>query len=57
MSKSRNNQGHTVPTTPSAASRVQSAVARTHGGVVPKDSYAGRLQGAAIKNYGKSGGK
>lgn len=57
MSKSRNNQGPAVPTTPSAASRVQSAVARAHGGVVPKNSYAGRLQGAAVKNHGKSGGK
>lgn len=32
------------PTTPAAAARVQSTVARQNGGGVPKGSYAGRLQ-------------
>lgn len=57
MSKSGNNQGRTTQTTPSAASRTQGAVARTHGGAVPKGSYVGRLQAAAARNFGKPGGK
>lgn len=44
-------------TTPADASRVQSAVAKAHGGAVPKGSYVGRLQGAAARHFGKSGGK
>jgi hypothetical protein len=44
-------------TTPSDASRVQSRVAKSNGGIVPKGSYAARLQGAAARNSGKSGGK
>lgn len=32
------------PTTPAAAARVQSVIARQNGGGVPKGSYAGRLQ-------------
>lgn len=56
MSKSKS---HTSPvrTTPADASRVQRAVAAQHGGQVPKGSYVGRLQGAAAKHFGKSGGK
>ncbi len=57
MSKSGNNQGRTSPTTPSAAARAQGAVAHTNGGAVPKGSYVGRLQAAATRNFGKSGGK
>jgi len=37
------------PTTASVAARVQSAVAKQHGGGAPKGSYAGRLQKAAVK--------
>lgn len=44
-------------TTPADASRVQSAVAKSHAGVVPKGSYVGRLQRAAALHFGKSGGK
>lgn len=57
MSNSGKNQGRTSPTTPSAASRVQGAVARANGGAVPQGSYVGRLQGAAARNFGKSGSK
>lgn len=45
------------PTTPAAASRVQGAVAKGNGGTVPKGSYAARMQGAAARNFGKSGSK
>lgn len=55
MSKSSNNKGRTTPTSPTAASRAQKAVALTHAGTVPKGSYAGRLQAAAARNLGKSG--
>ena len=44
-------------TTPAAASRAQSAVARTKGGVIPSNSYVTRLQRAAAINFGKSGSK
>lgn len=37
------------PTTPTAVSRVQSAVARQNGGGVPKGSYVGRMQHAVAK--------
>jgi hypothetical protein len=57
MSKTGNSQGRATSTTPTVASRVQGSVARSTGGAVPKGSYVGRLQGAAARNYGKSGGK
>ncbi len=57
MSKSKGNCNSSKSTTPADASRAQSAVARENGGQVPKGSYVGRLQGAAAKNFGKSGSK
>jgi len=53
---SSGSKGRSVPTTPTAASRVQSAVARSNGSV-PAGSYVGRLQSAAARNFGKSGSK
>jgi len=44
-------------TTPADASRVQSTVASQNNGVVPKGSYVGRLQRAAVRNAGISGEK
>lgn len=44
-------------TTPDAASRVQGTVARHNGGVVPKGSQVGRMQRAAVRNFGASGKK
>jgi len=44
-------------TTPRAASRVQSAEARSSGGTVVKGGHAGRMQAAAARNHGKSGAK
>lgn len=57
MSKAQHNQKSVALTTPSAASRVQAAVARSPGGSVAKGSYVGCLQAAAARNYGKSGAK
>lgn len=57
MSKSKGKSSTIKPTSPADASRVQGAVASKHGGQVPKGSYVGRLQGAAAKNFGKSGSK
>lgn len=37
------------PTTQKAVARVQGAVAKEHGGGVPKGSYVGRLQGTVAK--------
>jgi hypothetical protein len=57
MSKSTSgSKGRSVPSTPVVASRVQGAVARTTGSV-PAGSYVGRIQGAAARNFGKSGSK
>jgi len=39
-----------TPTTPQAASRAQSAVAKKFDGKVPAGSYVGRLQRAAVKS-------
>lgn len=44
-------------TTPADATRVQQKVANENGGIVPKGSVVGRLQRAAVKNFGKSGRK
>lgn len=41
--------GHT-PMTPSASARIQSATAKTHGGQVPKGSFAATAQSAAAQN-------
>lgn len=57
MSKSKARRRPSKLTAPVDASRTQRAVAGKHEGQVPKDSYVGRLQRAATKNFGKSGGK
>lgn len=58
MSKSGKNGVKPVSlTTPTAASRVQKAVALRTGGNVPEGSVVGRMQRAAVRNYGKSGSK
>jgi hypothetical protein len=57
MSKSKAKPRPPKLTKPVDASRAQSAIAGKHDGQVPKDSYVGRLQRAAMKNFGKSGGK
>lgn len=36
--------------TPAAASRIQSATARSHGGQTPAGSFAARAQSAAARN-------
>lgn len=57
MSKSSSgSKGRSVPSTPVVASRVQGAIARSTGSV-PAGSYVGRIQGAAARNFGKSGSK
>jgi len=56
----KNNQQQSPkrnPTTPKAASRMQSGVAKDNGGTVPKGNYVGRIQKAAKNNFGKPGGK
>lgn len=53
----KSQQSKSNLTKPADASRAQSAVAKSNGGNVPVGSYVGRLQGAAVRNYGKSGGK
>jgi len=42
-----------TPMTKAAAARIQSATAKTNGGIVPKDSFASRVTRAAIKNSEK----
>jgi hypothetical protein len=54
MSKQTPAAGTRTPMTTVAASRIQSATARVHGGKVPSGSFAARAQSAAVKN---SGGK
>ena len=44
-----------TPMTKSAAARIQSATAKSNGGVTPKGHFAGRAQRAATKN--SKGGK
>lgn len=56
MSKSK-SKGTSTPTTKGDVSRIQSAVARKHGGQVPKGSYVGRMQKFVAKNIGKAGYK
>lgn len=57
MSKTTSgSKGRSIPSTPKVASRVQGAVARSTGSI-PAGSYVGRIQGAAARNFGKSGGK
>ncbi len=57
MSKPQSRPSPSHPTKPADASRAQSGVALRIGGVVPKGSHVGRLQVAAARNFGKSGGK
>lgn len=57
MTKPGKNLARPTLTTPADASRVQGAVARTTGGVIPPSSHARRLQSAAARNFGKSGSK
>lgn len=57
MSKSSSSKGSSATTTPKAASRVQSAFARTHGGTTPSGGQVARMQSAAARNFGKSGAK
>lgn len=44
MSKHSKTSSSPKPITPADVSRIQGAVARTHGGGTPKGSYVGRLQ-------------
>lgn len=44
MSKNRKSSSSPKPITDADVSRIQGAVARTHGGRTPKGSYVGRLQ-------------
>ena len=40
--------------TPEAAARIQSATAKSNGGIVPKGSFSSRASSAAAKNSGKN---
>lgn len=57
MSKANTNPKTTQLTTPRDASRVQAASAKANGGKVASGSQASRMQAAAARNFGKSGGK
>lgn len=57
MSKSKAKTTPANPTTPEDASRVQSSVATKHDGKIPPNSHVKRMQKAAAKRFGKSGGK
>jgi len=57
MSKTNTSPKKTQLTTPRDASRVQAASAKTNGGEVARGSQASRMQAAAARNFGKSGGK
>jgi hypothetical protein len=57
MTKQGKSIARPTLTTPSDASRAQSTVARTNGGVIPPTSHVRRLQSAAARNFGKSGSK
>jgi hypothetical protein len=50
MAKNGSGNGGKVAMTPVAAARIQSAQAKTHGGVVAKGSFASRAQSAAAAN-------
>jgi len=52
MSQKTPVAGIRTPMTTVAASRIQSATARAHGGKVPSGSVAARAQSAAVKNSG-----
>lgn len=47
---SKANTKPSIPMTPQAAQRIQSATARTSNGVVAKGSFAARATSAAAKN-------
>lgn len=54
------NMSKTKPTsltTPKVASRVQRANALTNDGTVKSENVVGRMQRAAVKNFGKPGSK
>jgi hypothetical protein len=55
MSKQTPPAGPRTPMTSVAASRIQSATARLHGGRVPPGGFAARAQSAAAKNAGGKG--
>ena len=57
MSKSNTSPKAPLLTTPRDASRVQAASAKANGGKVASGSQASRMQTAAARNFGKSGGK
>jgi len=42
--------GKSTPMTQQAVSRIQSSTAKSHGGSVPKGSFASRAQAAAARN-------
>ncbi|MDG5901560.1 hypothetical protein ACE02Y_13110 [Shewanella xiamenensis] len=44
-----------APMTPSAAARIQSSVAKSNGGTVPKGSFGSRAQSSAAKNSSNKG--
>lgn len=44
MSKQGKTSASQKPITSADVSRIQGAVARTHGGATPKGSYVGRMQ-------------
>lgn len=53
MSKSKSS----TPMTPAAASRIQSATAKSNNGQVSSDSFASRAQASAAKNSSASSKK
>jgi hypothetical protein len=57
MSKHKAKTNPANPTKPSDATRVQGDVAAKHDGKIPPKSHVRRMQKAAVKNFGKSGGK
>lgn len=54
MSQKTSNARPT-PMTAKAASRIQSATALKHGGVVPRGSFSTRAQSAAVANQASKG--
>lgn len=55
MSKAKSKTPKQI--TPEDVSRVQRAVAKKHGGQVPKGNHVGRMQRAAARHHGKPGAK
>lgn len=50
MSNKSSNQNPGSPMTKSAASRIQSATSRSHGGQTPKGSFASHAQSTAARH-------